>query len=150
MKNKKGLPLIKILALTVFAISVILSRSCPSNSLFSDTERIQGLFSAATWNSPQDAAEEIAKTISTQPEELFSLLSLDLRQTYDQTTFQETIGNGGIEIKNAEITSDINLIGSDWADFSVKIVLTSGQTQNFLVVLHHENGSWKLFGTKEI
>ena len=81
-----------------------------------------------------------------------SLLSNELTSTFGENAVKESFEQaqttyGGIIAVNP--LSAIQQTGN-WATQEVEIKTQSGLTSKFRIILHLENGAWKLFGTQEI
>lgn len=89
---------------------------------------------------------EINHALSTKnSDELYGLLSSQLTAVFSKDSMAEafsSLGNGA----GLQVVDDPE-ISTEWATQKVSYT-NNGTTKNYTVVLHLENGEWKLFGTQ--
>lgn len=138
----------KLAAIVFLGINIVWSRAQQvSSSYLSDRETGGLSLAASSWVTYEDAVDKIAAALVHQPSEIFSLLSLDLQQTFSQSSFDQELDQKGISIVSTEVISEVEYIGDEWAEFTLRLILEDESRQEFLVVLFKEGGEWRIFGT---
>lgn len=142
---------LKLAAAVILVIRVIFSWEQPkySRSYFRDRQVASVALSAGSWGSPQQTAEQARQILLDQPAELFTLLSDDIKDTFEQIEFNRAVTQQDVNIVSVELMGEVIRLSEDWAEFTLEIGLEDGRGQLFLVVLHKEDEAWRIFGSKE-
>ncbi len=80
-------------------------------------------------------------------QKLYELLSAEMKSVFTVDSVATAFAQAeGLTITPVE---DLRIAG-EWARQNVQAIDPSGQTMHFGVVLHLENGQWKLYGTEKL
>lgn len=99
-------------------------------------------------NSATDTMAEVKAAIEAKNgQKLYDLLGSDMKAIFTPESVTSAFAKAdGITITPVD---EIKL-NSEWAKQDVESVDSAGQTMRFRVVLHLEDGEWKLFGTEKL
>lgn len=141
-------------ALMIFVGLLFVSTSFYStHSYFSDAGRSQeNVLSAADWQTPEEAAQEIGEVLEASASALYQLTGGDFQNTFSKADFEAAIKASGIEVERVAVVEEPRIFGvrGEWAELVLDLTLSDGSTGRFRVILQKENGLWRIFGTEEI
>lgn len=80
---------------------------------------------------------------------LYNLMSVDFKNTFSLEDFVASFPP--VLVSSGSLAGDPKIFGSDneWAEQSVKLVLSDATSQNYLNIYHLENTAWTLYATQD-
>lgn len=104
------------------------------------------------WINKEDILQTIIKVLEQGDEELYDYFSEEITDNFSKEDFVNGLQDAAVDIRGAEIISELTVINDagDWAEAKIRILLEDSATLDFLVILHKENGDWRIFGTESL